>query len=1065
MVFSRVFNLLITAGADILGIHHCYYNHYQFLTITTMKRSFLCLLLLAAVSIGHIQAQYFGRNKPRYQEQDFKVTETEHFSLYNYLENPKRVQELATMAETWYAMHQAVLQDTFKEKNPVIIYNSHAGFQQTNAIDGDISVGTGGVTEALRNRVIFPLAMTNQQTDHVFGHELVHAFQYHMILNGDSTGMRNFANLPLWMVEGLAEYLSIGRVDAHTALWMRDAIINDDLPTIKKLDNYKYFPYRWGQSFWAFVAGTYGDEVIRPLFVSTAKHGFKTAVRQTLFTTEDSLSEAWQTALRTHYGQWVSKGQKEKMPGKKLLYAENSGKMNISPVLSPNGRYVIFMSEKGIFTLDLFLADARTGKILRKVASTASDGHIDQINFIESAGTWSPDSKRFAFDVYEKGRSVLVIKNVFEKGKTEKITLPGVPAFANPAWSPDGKTIVVSGLVNGQTDLYAYDLKTKKVTQLTNTRAAEIQSAWSADGKILAFATDEISLARGRTNGAWTMNLGLLDITSGQVEQLDLFAGADNMNPQFDQAGNLYFLSDRDGFRNLYRYESGSKKVFQLTKLLTGITGITPYAPAITVATGDRDRVLYTHYSKGEYTVYEAQNEEFLHEDVTGAATDLVPATLPPFNPKKRDVVNTNLRLLDNTTKTVGANTHTREVPYKPNFELEYAGGSAGAGVNTGNSSFGTSTGLAGGIDLLFGDILGNNQLFAGLALNGGITDAAGQFSYINQKKRINWGVNLSHIPYRSGQYYQDPDFEPQTETTLDGKRQYLGYQDQILVQRIFQERLGVFASYPFSTVKRFEVGAAYEFYHRRLDRYVNYIDYTGARLGQDKERIPAAGGQNLANVNAAFVGDNSYFGLTAPLKGYRYRLGVEQYLGAYKFSTLLLDGRRYFYLKPVTLAFRGLGYGRFGGNANNTNEVFPLFAGQSYFVRGYTSSVLNEKAPELYEQMSGSKIGIFNAELRLPFTGPRKLSLIKSGFLITDLNLFFDAGIGFFTTSDFNPTDPDPLDGRDPVKHKPLMSTGISMRVNVFGAIVLEPYFALPLSVAKDKRAWTFGLNFVPGW
>jgi hypothetical protein len=70
------------------------------------------------------------------------------------------------------------------------------------------------------------------------------------------------ANLPLWMVEGLAEYLSIGRIDAHTSLWMRDAVLNDDLPRIKDLDNFKYFPYRWGQSFWAYVTGVYGDEVI-----------------------------------------------------------------------------------------------------------------------------------------------------------------------------------------------------------------------------------------------------------------------------------------------------------------------------------------------------------------------------------------------------------------------------------------------------------------------------------------------------------------------------------------------------------------------------------------------------------------------------------------------------------------------------------------------------------------------------------------------------------------------------------------------------------------------------------
>jgi len=281
-----------------------------------MKYIIFLLVVFLALSAEPLQAQYFGRNKPRYQDNEFKVSETKHFTIYEYLNNPEKLKELAASAELWYQMHQAALQDTFTEKNPLLIYSDHAGFQQTNAIMGDISVGTGGVTEGLRNRVIFPVAMTNQQTDHVLGHELVHAFQYHMVINGDSTRLQNIANLPLWMVEGLAEYLSIGRIDAHTALWMRDAVKNQELPKkLRDLDSGKYFPYRWGQSFWAFVTGVYGDEVIRPLFMNTAKYGLDPAIRLTLGTTPDSLATAWTDALKNHYGRWVIKGKKEDLPG------------------------------------------------------------------------------------------------------------------------------------------------------------------------------------------------------------------------------------------------------------------------------------------------------------------------------------------------------------------------------------------------------------------------------------------------------------------------------------------------------------------------------------------------------------------------------------------------------------------------------------------------------------------------------------------------------------------------------------------------------------------------------
>ena len=1020
-----------------------------------MKRILFFSLLLTLGFVHTASAQYFGRNKPHYQQLDFKVLETPNFIIYEYLNNPDRRQELAEAAELWYAMHQAVLRDTFREKNPLVIYNDHAGFQQTNTIQGDISVGTGGVTEGLRNRVIFPFAMTNQQTHHVLGHELVHAFQYHMVLEGDSTNMQNMANLPLWMVEGLAEYLSIGRIDAHTALWMRDAVLNDDLPRIKDLDNFKYFPYRWGQSFWAYVTGVYGDESIQPLFMNTAKYGLKAAVPMTLGTTVDSLSEAWRGTLRNHYGRWVTKGKKENLPGKTLLDDDNAGDMNIGPVLSPNGKYVIFLSEKNLFTTDLFLADAKSGKILKKIASTASDSHIDQLNAIESSGTWAPDSKRFAFDAYEKGRSILIVKDALRGKTVEKIRIPGIPAFSNPAWSPDGKTIVVSGLVNGQTDLYAYNLKSKKVQRLTNSRASEILATWSPDGKYLAYSTDALSMQRGRSNGVWNMNLALLDIATNTEELIDIFPGADNLNPQFDKTGNLFFLSNRDGFRNLYKYDLISKKVFQLTQFQTGITGITPYAPAITVAE-DRDRILYTYYNNGTYVIHQAKEADFTALEIDPMSVNMTPAALPPFYPGKRDIVNTNLRLMDENMKAL-AGTTTNEQKYKPKFKLEYAGGSTGVGVNTGNTSFGTTAGLAGGVDLLFGDVLGNNQLYAGLALNGELADAAGQVSYINNKKRIGWGINASHIPYSSLEY-NTLQF---VELEVGGVSQtYL--EEAIGINRLFLDRIGGVVFYPFSTTKRVELGGALEFYNSRTTRYATYYDANGFARFTQRTREPKQPGLALQNLSVALVGDNSHFGLTAPLQGWRYRLGAEQYFGDFNFSTLLLDGRRYFYAKPVTIAVRGMAYGRFGGNSA---DLFPLFVGQANFMRGYTRQVLTEDAPELVDQVFGSKIAVGNFEVRLPFTGPRKLSLIKSGFLITDLNLFFDAGLSFYERSDFQKEDPDPLDGRDHIARKPIYSTGISLRVNVFNYLVLEPYFALPLYVPKENRRWAFGLNFTPGW
>ena len=596
-----------------------------------------CLVLLSF----ELQAQYFGQNKPHYENFEFKVSETPNFEIYHYLENDSLLKDLAKSTEQWYHFHQCILKDTFTEKNPIIFYNDHADFQQTNTIGGQISVGTGGVTEGLRNRVIMPLAMSNQQTDHVLGHELVHAFQYHMIIHGDSTSLRNLANLPLWMIEGLAEYMSIGSVDAHTAMWMRDAVLNDDIPTIKQLNNPKYFPYRWGQAFWAFLTGWKGDKVIEPFFTGVAKYGFERASKFVLGVSSKDLSELWVNSIKRTFGDQVD-AKKDRTVGKKLISTENAGRMNVAPVISPNGRYVIFLSEKDLFTTDLYLADARSGEIIRKVASAAKDGHIDDFSYIESAGTWSPRGKKFAYVAFSKGRNILVIKDV-ESGKTlEEKALEGVPAFSNPAWSPDGKEIVVVGLVHGQTDLYSINLKSDKISQLTDDRYSEMHPHWSADGAEIVYSSDKLSFDSGRKTGKWNFNLAILDVANGESEHLDIFPGANNLNPVLDTSQNILFLSNRDGFRNIYKYDRTDKKIYQLTDLLTGVSGITHYSPALSVDK-KRNRVVYSHYLKNGYDIYAAKPTAFIDKVVNPQDVDMTAATLPRLNKRADKVIDAQL--------------------------------------------------------------------------------------------------------------------------------------------------------------------------------------------------------------------------------------------------------------------------------------------------------------------------------------------------------------------------------------------------------------------------------------
>lgn len=1040
MSFTDIWRIF-KGSSDQLALYIRYCCNSKTTSAMTHPR-FLWLFIVLLFASATVEAQYFGQNKPRYNRFDFRVYDTDNFSIYSYLESRDKLMQLAEWSEQWYELHQRVLKDTIEKRNPLILYNQHTHFQQTNAIMGPIGQGVGGVTEAFKNRVILPIQFTNKGTHHVLGHELVHAFQYNMILEGEGTSLRDMGNIPLWMIEGLAEYLSIGRHDPHTAMWMRDAYLHDDVPTLRDLMNPRYFPYRYGQTFWAFLTGLYGDIVIRPFFIAAAQLGLEEACKQVLGMDMTTLSELWVNSFKAHYSRLMP-DRTERPFGKAILTDENAGEMNLSPVLSPDGRYVIFVSEKDLFSLDMFLADARTGRILRKVASTAREGHVDDFNTIESSATWSPRSDQFAFVATQKGRNILIIKDAGTGRTVEEIRVPGIEAINYPAWSPNGRRIAFSGMKEGESDIYTYELSTGRVQKLTDGPESEIMPAWSADGTEIVFSTDYLAYQRGGFPALWGFNIGIVDAVSGVRTDLDLFPGANNLNPLFDGNGDLLFLSDRDGFRNIYRYDRVRDDLRQVSHLVTGVSGITPYSPAMTVSF-KRDRLLYTHFSNGKYRVNMVDMDDLEPISADKHDVNFRAATLPVTGREVEDWVNTGMEEAHQTGPEM---VFLREEDFRPRFRLDYIGGGGGMGVGIGNNFIGTGTAMMGGVDFLFSDILGNNLLFATLIMNGEVSDIGGIMQYLNQKHAVGWGVRAMHIPFRAGvSYYAGLDTLPGTPVLAD-----VFHTD---IQRVFRSQGGLFAQYPFSPFQRLEVSSNYIRFSFLNERFRDYY-VGGFYQGRERVRLQSFPGFNLYTTGGAWVGDRSQWGFTSPLRGYRFRIGAEQYMGNWNFQELTFDTRRYVWMKPFTLATRFLYFGRHGRDGANFQ---PMYIGDPMLVRGYTGKSFDRFGDYNLniEQMIGSQLLVTTVEWRLPFTGPRRLALIPSSFLFTDLNFFLDGGMAF---TRFNQLQWNMEANTEP---RPVFSAGVSLRVNLFGALILEPFYAWPL---QENTKPVFGLNFIPGF
>lgn len=1016
---------------------------------------FSIFILTLIPYIAH--SQYFGRNKVQYEDFDFQILHTRHFDIYHYPKEAKAVRDLGKLSERWYLRHSRLLNHTFKTKNPLIIYANHADFQQTDVISR-ISIGTGGVTEGRRNRVVMPFAEANKSTNHVLGHELVHAFQYDIARQSEIGGIRAMSQMPLWFVEGMAEYLSIGPKGTHTAMWLRDAVLNDDMPGIKDLTNSsEYFPYRYGHSVWAYIAGRWGDDRVGDLFVSSAKNGLGSGFKKILGLSIDSVSTLWENAVKGQYADDVKKRNTPSEVGElKLGKEKNTGSINIGPSLSPNGEYVAFISEKNLFSIELFLADAETGKIIKKLTSTNADPHLNALRFIESSGSWSPDSKRFAAVVFAKGDNQIAIIDVENGGIKRRFDFGEVDAITNPAWSPDGKKIAFAGSDGGYTDLYIYNLETDSLRNVTKDPYSDLQPAWSPDGSAIAFVTDRGTGTDLDNLVFGNMKIAVMDVSSGEMEMIPEFFEAKHINPQFSPDGHsLYYISDYEGFSDIYRFDFQTGKRYRVTSVSTGISGISEYSPAITVAQNTGE-LMATVFDKSNYSIYQIPEEEKRGKQMISlsqiANSNMLPSMGSSGNQRMLTYLNDPLTDLPPET-SFGLSDYT------PKLSLTNISGGGGIGVS---GQFGV--GAAGGVNLLFSDMLRQHLLFSTIRLQGSFKDIGGQVGYFNRDNRFIWGGSVSHFAFRTSR----TGISRNDTTTVDGEEVVAPASVVQLNQRIFRERVSALGMYPLSRTQRFEFSAGYSHIWYDFEREQTFLTGTGRPFKREtfdaslREPSPL----NLASISAAYVEDNSISAFTGPIRGHRLRFEVEPTTGSLTFMQALADYRRYFYLEPFTLGFRALHSARYFGDAES-ERLSPEFLGYESLIRGYNTASFSAtecsaspgEGCAVFNRLIGSKIGVANVELRLPVLGAEQLALFRSRTVPTTLTAFFDGGVAW--TRDNPPELRWTTDNT--ADNIPVFSTGLSTRVNILGYLIAEVYYAVPFQ--RPEKGGYVGFQISPGW
>jgi hypothetical protein len=168
----------------------------------------------------------------------------------------------------------------------------------------------------------------------------------------------------------------------------------------------------------------------------------------------------------------------------------------LHPDVSPDGRRVAFTTNhRG--TTYLQVADLNEAGLSR-VTNIVPSHPLEQAY----SPRWSPDNRHLAYSAWTHGgfRDIRVVDTW--DGSVEAIThdraMDGGPSF-----SPDGRTLYFHSDRTGVMNVYAYDLESKALSQVTNVLQGAFQPQVSPDGRTLVYL--------GYTHAGWDLFAMRLD--------------------------------------------------------------------------------------------------------------------------------------------------------------------------------------------------------------------------------------------------------------------------------------------------------------------------------------------------------------------------------------------------------------------------------------------------------------------------------------------------------------------------------------------------------------------------
>ena len=895
----------------------------------------------------------FGKNKVQYQTLHWDAFKTPHFELYFH----QNQGDLPAISFLWleeiYDDLSSRFQFAHQEPIPVILYGSPNLFEQTNIITEIIPEGVGGFTELFQNRVALPFNGSYKEFRHVLHHEMIHAFVFGFFGEGGAFFRNAVTQVPLWLHEGLAEFLSSGW-NSEADMFMIDRTINSTIP-LPGPQMGGYMAYKGGQSFLYFLYCSRGAALFNQ-FLLTFKEtrSVENSLEKIYEKDLRELGEQWRNELKRLYWPEIGIRTPPELIGLKVTdKISEKSRFNLRPRLSPDGELIAFYTDLRDYT-QIVITD-RDGKIMHRINHRAYDTGVESFYPFRSGLSWSPDGSKIAFVTKKQGADEIRIVNIQDKKLYKVINLP-FSFVSSPDWSPDGNYLVFSAIEKDRQNLYLYNFQTDSTTALTSTITAEFTPRFSPDNRRVIYSVQDtcgtIPLPVN-THNLPAHNLAYINLAEMTSHKLTNNPWNEK-EPSFSPDGaSIVFVSDRNGIDNLYTGPfSSPDEALPLTDFIGSSSSPDWCKKGSTV--------VFEHFQNQSWNIWSIDNPEDKQLSDTLEQTMWKkamldssvhffrkPPTHAPIDSSEADVESETDNNQSPTPKEISEDQQsipwspTGETPHSTPYRLKFSPDliSFGLGINT-------YYGIAGQWFLTFSDLMGDHRVAVAGDIQGRFDEYMHlYFSYSYLRRRLN---------ITAGTYYSKD------------------YSYESIFNKIYHDTdFGAFIhmNYPFSKFSRTDL----HLFARRIEREA---------YKSEAEKITS----HTILPSVHYVYDDILWGITGPLTGRRTRtrLSVSPPLEFINnpFISFDSDVRSYIHINKQFVWANRLAVGaslplgdepaarRFflGGNDNWFNYRINLENYRENLTNTFYSEFMAPLRGWNYIDITGERALLFNTEFRFPF-------------------------------------------------------------------------------------------------